>query len=97
MPLCLVALFVFSVMSLWSAKYRPLAKQAFKCFTKTLTLSPCDMAFEQRVKAKVTAKLLNVWPALARYYDRYNRFPRRLLRRIGQSPRWSRGYWDTGG
>jgi hypothetical protein len=70
MPLCLVALFVFSVMSLGSAKYRPLAKQAFKCFTKTLTLSPCDMAFEQRVKAKVTSKLLNVWPALARFFYR---------------------------
>ena len=70
MPLCLVALLVFSVMSLWSAKYRPLAKQAFKCFTKTLTLSPCDMGFEQRVKAKVTAKLLNVWPAMARFFYR---------------------------
>jgi len=70
MPLCLVALLVFSVMSLWSAKYRPLAKQAFKCFTKTLMLSPCDMAFEQRVKAKVTAKLLNVWPAMARFFYR---------------------------
>lgn len=75
MPLCLVALLVFSVMSLWSAKYRPLAKQAFKCFTKTLTLSPCDMAFEQRVKAKVTAKLLKVWPALARlFYSNFRIF-----------------------
>ena len=70
MPLCLVALFVFSIMSLGSAKYRPLAKQAFKCFTKTLTLSPCDMAFEQRVKAKGTAILLKVSPALARVFYR---------------------------
>ena len=51
MPLCLVALLVFSVMSLGSAKYRPLAKQTFKCVMKTLTLSPCDMEIEQRVKA----------------------------------------------
>jgi len=68
MVLCLVALLVFSVMSLGSAKYRPLAKEAFKCVTKTLMLSPCDMAFEQRVKAKVTAKLLNVSPPLARTF-----------------------------
>jgi len=68
MPLCLVALVVFSVMSLGSAKYRPLAKEAFKCFTKTLTFSPCDMAFEQRVKAKVTAKLLKVFPTFARFF-----------------------------
>ena len=62
MPLCLVALVVFSVMSIWSAKYRRLAKEAFKCVTKTLMLSPCDMAFEQKVKAKVSAKLLESLP-----------------------------------
>jgi hypothetical protein len=62
-------------MSLWSAKYRRLAKEAFKCVTKTLTLSPCDMAFEQKVKAKVTAKLLNVSPTLARgFYQNFRIF-----------------------
>lgn len=70
MPLCLVALVAFSVMSIWSAKYRRLAKEAFKCVTKTLTLSPCDMEFEQKVKAKVTAKLLKVSPTLARSFYR---------------------------
>jgi hypothetical protein len=68
MVLCLVGLIVFSVMSLGSAKYRPMAKELFKCVSKTLRLSPCDMAFEQRVKAKVTAKLLNVYPPLARAF-----------------------------
>lgn len=75
MPLCLVALVVFSVMSVWSAKYRRLAKEAFKCVTKTLMLSPCDMAFEQKVKAKVTAKLLNISPTLARgFYQNFRIF-----------------------
>jgi hypothetical protein len=75
MPLCLVALVVFSVMSIWSAKYRRLAREAFKCVTKTLTLSPCDMAFEQKVKAGVTAKLLNVSPTLARgFYQNFRIF-----------------------
>ena len=75
MPLCLVALVVFSVMSIWSAKYRRLAKETFKCVTRTLTLSPCDMAFEQRVKARVTAKLLNLNPALARtFYQNFRIF-----------------------
>jgi hypothetical protein len=68
LPLCLVALVAFSILSVGSAKYRPLAREAFKCVTKTLMLSPCDMAFEQRVKAKVTAKLLNVYPPLARLF-----------------------------
>jgi len=71
----LVALVVFSVMSIWSAKYRRLAKEAFKCVRKTLMLSPCDMAFEQKVKAKVTAKLLNISPTLARgFYQNFRIF-----------------------
>jgi phosphatidylglycerophosphate synthase len=57
-------------MSIFSSKYRRLAKEAFKCVMKTLTLSPCDMAFEQKVKAKVTAKLLNISPTLARGFYR---------------------------
>jgi hypothetical protein len=57
-------------MSIFSSKYRKLAKDSFKCVMKTLTLSPCDMAFEQRVKAKVTAKLLNISPTLARGFYR---------------------------
>ncbi|MGA2789985.1 MAG: hypothetical protein ABSF00_04355 [Candidatus Bathyarchaeia archaeon] len=71
----MVALVVFSVMSIWSAKYRRLAKEAFKCVRKTLMLSPCDMAFEQKVKAKVTAKLLNISPTLARgFYQNFRIF-----------------------
>ena len=68
MPLCLVALVVFSIMSVGSAKYRPLARETFRCVKRTLMLSPCDMAFEQRVKAKVTAKLLKLYPPLARIF-----------------------------
>ena len=55
-------------MSIGSAKYRSLARETFKCVTKTLMLSPCDMAFEQRIKAKITAKLLKVYPPLARAF-----------------------------
>lgn len=70
MPLCIVALVIFSVMSIWSAKYRKLAKETFKCVTKTLMLSPCDMDFEQKVKARVTAKLLALNPMLAKAFYR---------------------------
>ena len=69
MALCLVALVVFSVMSVGSAKYRKLTHDAFKCFLKTLTLSPCDVGLEQRIKGKVTAKLLSI-PRLARFVYR---------------------------
>ena len=67
--LCIVALVVFSVMSVGSAKYKKLAREALRCVFKTLTLSPCDVALEQRVKGKITAKLLGT-PRLARFFYR---------------------------
>jgi len=67
--ICIVALVVFSVMSLGSAKYKKLARDAFRCVAKMVTLSPCDVGFQQRVKGKVTAKLLRV-PRLARFFYR---------------------------
>jgi hypothetical protein len=70
LALCIVALIVFSVMSTGSAKYKQLARDAFRCVVKTLTLSPCDVGLEQRIKGKVTAKLL--WaPRLARFFYRH--------------------------
>lgn len=70
MALCIVALVVFSVMSVTSTKYKKLARDAFRCVVKTLTLSPCDVGLEQRIKGKVTAKLL--WaPRLARFFYRH--------------------------
>jgi hypothetical protein len=67
--LCIVALVVFSVMSVGSAKYKRLAREALRCVAKTLTLSPCDVGLEQRIKGKITAKLLGT-PRLARFVYR---------------------------
>jgi hypothetical protein len=67
--LCIIALIVFSVMSVGSAKYKRLARDALKCVAKTLTLSPCDVGLEQRIKGKITAKLLGT-PRLARFVYR---------------------------
>ena len=69
MALCIVALVVFSVMSVGSAKYKKLARDAFGCFLKTITLSPCDVGLEQKIKGKITAKLLS-FPRLARFVYR---------------------------
>ena len=57
-------------MSVTSTKYKKLARDAFRCVVKTLTLSPCDVGLEQRIKGKVTAKLLR-FPRLARFFYRH--------------------------
>src|SRR3990172_10259579 len=56
-------------MSVGSAKYKKLAREALRCVFKNLTLSPCDVGFEQRIKGKITAKLLRT-PRLARFFYR---------------------------
>jgi hypothetical protein len=67
--LCIIALIVFSVMSAGSTKYKQLARDALRCVVKNLTLSPCDVGLEQRIKGKITAKLLGT-PRLARFVYR---------------------------
>lgn len=67
MVLCIVALVVFSALSIVSAKYRPLAKDAFKCVFLMVQLKPCTVGLETKIKAKVTEKLMIV-PALARFF-----------------------------
>jgi hypothetical protein len=65
--ICIVALVVFSFMSIFSAKYRVLAKEAFKCFTSMVTFKPCEVGLETRIKSKATSKLM-FSPSLARAF-----------------------------
>lgn len=53
MILCLVALVVFGILGIFSAKYRELAKEAFGCFFKTIQLKPCDSKLDQRIKSSL--------------------------------------------
>ena len=64
MVICIVALVVFSILSIWSAKYRDLSREAFRCVARMITLRPCDVHLETRIKTKVTSKLMFI-PKLA--------------------------------
>jgi thiol-disulfide isomerase/thioredoxin len=57
---------VFGVLGIFSAKYRALAKEAFGCFFKTIQLKPCDSKLDQRMKSKLTAKIMRYSPWLAK-------------------------------
>ncbi len=70
MVICIVALVVFSVMGIWSAKYRRLAKEALRCAAKMITFRPCDVGLETRIKTKVTSKLMRV-PTMARFFYKH--------------------------
>ncbi len=71
MVICIIGLVVFSILGIFSSKYRQLAKELFRCVTKTLVLKPCDTGFDQRVKSYVTTKLMK-FPPFAKFV--YNNF-----------------------
>ncbi|MFH1229525.1 MAG: hypothetical protein V1678_03825 [Candidatus Aenigmatarchaeota archaeon] len=71
MVICIVALVVFSFLSIVSARYRPLAKDAFKCVFLMVQLKPCTVGLEEKIKSNVTSKLMIV-PSLARFF--YKKF-----------------------
>jgi len=66
MVVCIVALVVFGILGIFSARYRRLANEAFGCVFKMVQLKPCDTGFDQRIKSGVTSKLMKV-PAAARF------------------------------
>lgn len=69
--LCVVALIVFGVLGIFSAKYRVLAKEAFNCVFKRITFRPCESNFDRKIKMKFFLKLKKI-PILARtWYKHY--------------------------
>jgi len=71
MSICLVALVVFAVLGIFSGKYRRWTMEAFQCVARRLTLRPCETGFNQRVRAKITAKLMKKSTRTARFTNKH--------------------------
>jgi hypothetical protein len=69
--ICLIALFVFGVLGIFSARYRSLAKEAFNCVFRRVTLRPCDTGFDQKMKMKIVSKTLHKSPKLSKFIYRH--------------------------
>jgi glutaredoxin len=74
MVLCIIAFFVLAVMSIFSAKYRPMAKEAFGCVFKTVMLKPCDTGLDDRIKADVVSRVMKFSPLAAKFTNRHFTF-----------------------
>ncbi len=66
MVLCIIALPLFALLSLFSAKYRPYARASFDCVFRRLTLRPCNTGFEEQLKSDAVAFLLPRAPPVAK-------------------------------
>lgn len=63
--ICLLALIVFAVLGIFSSTHRLLAKEAFDCVFKRITLRKCESGLDKRLKSKITGKLMRRNPRLA--------------------------------
>lgn len=66
MVLCIIGIVLFSILGIFSAKYRELAKESFRCVFKMATFRPCDSTLDQKLKSKITTKLMKASPSLAK-------------------------------
>ncbi len=57
MVLCLIALPLFAILGIFSASYRQLAREAFSCVFKKITLQPCDTGLDTRIKTSVVGPI----------------------------------------
>lgn len=71
MVFCIIGLVIFGFLGIFSAKYRAYAKEAWRCFTRQITLRPCDTAFDKKMKAKISGKLMKISPFLSRFAYKY--------------------------
>jgi len=69
--ICLLGLLVLAVLALFSARYRPLAGEAFDCVFRRITLRKCTTGLDQRLKAMVTGRLAASHPGAARFLHRH--------------------------
>jgi thiol-disulfide isomerase/thioredoxin len=70
MVLCIVALVIFGVLSIFSARYRQLTGEAFNCVVRKITLRPCDTKLDEKIRAKILAKVLRHSPQAASFLNK---------------------------
>jgi|GEM_PF-436413 thiol-disulfide isomerase/thioredoxin len=68
---CIIAFFVFAFLAIFSAKYRPLAKEAFRCVFNTITFRPCDVQLSEKIKATVVGGIMEKSPGTARFVNKH--------------------------
>src|SRR3989344_4079964 len=68
---CFIALIILSIMGIFSASHRQLAKEAFACVLRRITFRPCNVSFQEKAKGKILGWLLRKSPFLAKFFNKY--------------------------
>lgn len=69
--ICIISLIVFSLLGIFSATHRALAKEALDCVFRRITLRPCNTGFKERIKNKILVRLMNRSVLVARLVNKH--------------------------
>lgn len=69
--ICIIALIVFSILGIFSATHRALAKEAFDCVLRRVTFRPCTTGFSEKIKGKIIGKLLTKSVVVAKFFNKH--------------------------
>ena len=72
--ICIIALIVFSILAIFSARYRPIAAEAFDCVFRRVTLRKCTSGLDKRLKSQITGKLMKKSPKTGRFIYKHFEF-----------------------
>jgi protein-disulfide isomerase len=67
---CIVAFVVLSILGIFSAANRTLAKEALDCVFRRFTLRPCNTGFDEKMKAKILGSLITRSETAARIINK---------------------------
>lgn len=67
---CIVAFVVLSILGIFSATNRQLAKEALDCVFRRVTLRPCNTGFDVKMKAKILGSVINRSERAARFINK---------------------------
>ena len=70
--ICFIALIIFGILGIFSATHRKIAKKAFDCVFRRVTLRKCTTGLDVKLKSQITGKFLEKNPKLGTFL--YRRF-----------------------
>ncbi len=68
---CIIAFVVLSILGIFSASNRQLAREAFDCVFRRVTFRPCNTGFDEKMKAKILGLVIIRSEGGARFLNKY--------------------------
>jgi hypothetical protein len=69
--LCIVSFIVLSILGIFSASNRQLAREALDCVLRRVTFRPCNTGFDEKVKAKILGVVITRSEGAASFLNKY--------------------------